>query len=435
LWRPLIKNRTASFFAHTTLLFAVALLAMVLPIALFKPSLLEFSLAVRPFPVVQTAFMMSLVSMLIVYLGTTEESVDFKSPMGTMRFVDASEIWMITGFLAFPVVLIPAPESQEFSRLYWTDGLDIAPTQYILVWWLHWLVNWRYLGYRVVQDEVSEPLHPYEVDTSQTPSPKQQDLSMAGADIERLQVADSPLAPTLQEVPHTSLAVPPEDGPTELPPVNSRVEVTLIDEVESGVITNIRGEGENLFVTIRLDDGIEISQRLDTLTAAGVSINREEAGGLIEEGIEAGPTGAQSPVLSPVVPEAPEPLPEVPAVPPPPTSLLSSGTQEFDPDTITADPDRFQFKGNTNEDGVSPYLMSITEWDSFASGIVLVWEQKDGQRFIVDGHQRLALAKRLKGQGQEAVLEGLLLREVDGWTVPAVRSKSITKNVGEDAAG
>jgi hypothetical protein len=46
----------------------------------------------------------------------------------------------------------------------------------------------------------------------------------------------------------------------------------------------------------------------------------------------------------------------------------------------------------------------------------MVWEARDGTRYIADGHQRLGLAKRLKaeGKGEEIRINAMIMREVDG---------------------
>jgi len=70
----------------------------------------------------------------------------------------------------------------------------------------------------------------------------------------------------------------------------------------------------------------------------------------------------------------------------------------LDPDEIEVDPKTFQFKTEEvdPETGVSPKLKGITEWDQDAANVVMVFEYADGRKVIADGHQRLALAKRIK---------------------------------------
>ena len=72
----------------------------------------------------------------------------------------------------------------------------------------------------------------------------------------------------------------------------------------------------------------------------------------------------------------------------------------LDPATIKIDAARFQFKSGGDAQGVTNALAGVKEWDDNASGVALVWEDAKGDRYIVDGHQRLALAQRLKAQGQ-----------------------------------
>ena len=82
--------------------------------------------------------------------------------------------------------------------------------------------------------------------------------------------------------------------------------------------------------------------------------------------------------------------------------------------TIKIDAARFQFKSGGDAQGVTNALTGVKEWDNNASGIALVWEDEKGDRYIVDGHQRLGLAQRLKAQGQTPRLPAIVLREKDG---------------------
>jgi uncharacterized protein (DUF1015 family) len=67
---------------------------------------------------------------------------------------------------------------------------------------------------------------------------------------------------------------------------------------------------------------------------------------------------------------------------------------------------------------VTDRLQYITEWDPQLAGTVTVYEYADGRLFIADGHQRVALAKRLMAQNPDLNIQlyGYRLREVDGIT-------------------
>jgi predicted ABC-type ATPase len=122
----------------------------------------------------------------------------------------------------------------------------------------------------------------------------------------------------------------------------------------------------------------------------------------------------------------------------PPTSVYDSDTQgpgyeRFNPDEIEVDAKTFQFKEGGDESGVTERLQGVEKWIPEYSGIVLVYEFADGKRFIADGHQRLALAKRIKAKdpSQNVELPGYLLREVDGITPEQARVQAASKNIAE----
>jgi hypothetical protein len=65
---------------------------------------------------------------------------------------------------------------------------------------------------------------------------------------------------------------------------------------------------------------------------------------------------------------------------------------------IEVDPVRFQFKGNTDADGVQAgnSLEGVERWNPDAEGLVQVWvDPANGRTYVVNGHNRLAKAKEL----------------------------------------
>ena len=56
---------------------------------------------------------------------------------------------------------------------------------------------------------------------------------------------------------------------------------------------------------------------------------------------------------------------------------------------------------------------------------------REGDRYVVDGHQRLALAQRLKEQGQTPRLRAIILREKDGVTADEAMCAGAMKNLAE----
>lgn len=110
--------------------------------------------------------------------------------------------------------------------------------------------------------------------------------------------------------------------------------------------------------------------------------------------------------------------------------------REVDPRSIVADPATFQFKGGGDAAGATARLSGVETWDPVAAGRAVVFETKSGELVIADGHQRLALAKRLAAGGLEQAenritLPAFVMREADGWTPGDVRALAAKKNLQE----
>ncbi len=93
---------------------------------------------------------------------------------------------------------------------------------------------------------------------------------------------------------------------------------------------------------------------------------------------------------------------------------VRGNARTFRPEEIEFDPVNFQYKTDGDARGVSQKLANVQEWDNVAAGTILVYEFKNGTNAIVDGHQRLGLAKRLSAQGKKIKLLAHTFREVDG---------------------
>ena len=106
----------------------------------------------------------------------------------------------------------------------------------------------------------------------------------------------------------------------------------------------------------------------------------------------------------------------------------STDIESVDPRTVAVDAKRFQFKAGGDTEGVTDRLKGVEEWDPMRAGISVIYEQADGARFILDGHQRLALAKRI---GDDATLNAIVLREADCVTVADARQRAALKNIAE----
>lgn len=121
---------------------------------------------------------------------------------------------------------------------------------------------------------------------------------------------------------------------------------------------------------------------------------------------------------------------------PPPAPLAGrvtgSGLERLDPSSIGVDARRFQFKSDADAQGVTDRLVGVDKFDERLAGVALVYEDAAGKAWIVDGHQRLALARRAKEAGQEGVaLNAYMLREADGVSDAQARAIAAFKNIAE----
>ena len=117
-----------------------------------------------------------------------------------------------------------------------------------------------------------------------------------------------------------------------------------------------------------------------------------------------------------------------------PTEAKSTELELIDPTTLEVDADQFQFKAKTDAEGVSSRLKGVKTFDKMKAGVAIVYENKEGKRYIVDGHQRVGLAKRAIEGGQdpaEVQLPSYVLREVDGVTPEEATLIAATKNIAE----
>jgi hypothetical protein len=110
----------------------------------------------------------------------------------------------------------------------------------------------------------------------------------------------------------------------------------------------------------------------------------------------------------------------------------ASEIKSLDPTQIGVDAKRFQFKGGANAEGVTERLQDIGQWDPRPAGTALVYRDADGKNWIADGHQRLALAKRLIAGGQQGVrLNAFVLDAADGISDARARAIAAAKNIAE----
>ena len=106
--------------------------------------------------------------------------------------------------------------------------------------------------------------------------------------------------------------------------------------------------------------------------------------------------------------------------------------EELDPDDLSFDPESFQFKSEMQDNrGVTKRYASVEEWEPASRGLVVVYEDVNGKKFIVDGHQRLGMAIRFKEKGQNPKLLAHVYKASDGWTKEELMVKGAVKNIGE----
>jgi len=70
--------------------------------------------------------------------------------------------------------------------------------------------------------------------------------------------------------------------------------------------------------------------------------------------------------------------------------------RDVKPDEVEVDADRFQYKIGSSATGEVGSLSGVRRWDPNLAGVISVWQDPaDGKTYVVNGHNRLALAKRL----------------------------------------
>jgi hypothetical protein len=101
----------------------------------------------------------------------------------------------------------------------------------------------------------------------------------------------------------------------------------------------------------------------------------------------------------------------------------------FKPGELQTDAALMQYKSGGDAEGVTGKLRDVTAWDPIMSSEILAWEANDGRRVVVDGHQRVGLAKRLAGEGQDIDLPTLVVREADGISAAQARVLGALRNI------
>jgi len=115
------------------------------------------------------------------------------------------------------------------------------------------------------------------------------------------------------------------------------------------------------------------------------------------------------------------------------TTDLPHGLATFSPYELGVDPNKFQFKAGGDEAGVTDRLKDVKTWDPIKAGTSIVWIDKGGKPWIVDGHQRLGLARRIAGEdpAQNPKLLAMTLREDEGITPEKARVIAALTNISQ----
>jgi hypothetical protein len=110
-----------------------------------------------------------------------------------------------------------------------------------------------------------------------------------------------------------------------------------------------------------------------------------------------------------------------------------AGVFEFDASELEVDAQRFQFKAGGDEFGVSDKLKHIKTFSRSKAGQLIVWESLEGKVYVANGHQRVALAKRVKANDPKAdtTVSAVLYREKDGVTADDVMVIAAAANIAE----
>ena len=104
---------------------------------------------------------------------------------------------------------------------------------------------------------------------------------------------------------------------------------------------------------------------------------------------------------------------------------LAGTVQVVSPSQINVDPKRFQYKIVSNAAGEVGSLRDVRKWDDNLAGVISVWQDPaNGKTFVVNGHNRLGLARR---QG----VEGVTVRYLKAANATEARAIGAMQNIAE----
>lgn len=96
---------------------------------------------------------------------------------------------------------------------------------------------------------------------------------------------------------------------------------------------------------------------------------------------------------------------------------------------LNLDPQRFQFKSKADKvTGVDESNKIGGTWDPKSAGNLYIWEDKNGKKFIVNGHHRFDLARKNNVENVNAIID----READGVTAEQARRNGVLINIRDE---
>lgn len=173
------------------------------------------------------------------------------------------------------------------------------------------------------------------------------------------------------------------------------------------------------------DSATEVSRETSDETLFDDPLPNEAISSYLDRAV--GPNQAGAPIMGGVAPVQAQAAP----VRTPKDADNSFIETDFDPLTADVDPIAFQYKSeNIDEKGANKTLKDVQRWDNAMAGVMSIWERKDGKRFVADGHQRRAMAERLKDQNPRLIAR--VYREEDGYTKEFMRVQGALINIAQN---
>jgi hypothetical protein len=111
------------------------------------------------------------------------------------------------------------------------------------------------------------------------------------------------------------------------------------------------------------------------------------------------------------------------------TAPVPYTVENLRPDEVQTNAALMQYKSGGDEQGITDALKGVEQWNPLLSQQILAWEPNEGGRIVVDGHQRVGLAKRLFAEDDSIRLPTVVVREADGITAEQARVLGALRNI------